>query len=273
MKLRSIDAIMHYIIKSTFYKYGCGGDKYILACLSRIIALGQQFDCGNYSLRKANLFSKKNKVSPSPKYDALSLYALQSCIIAYSGCYDTILQIVNFGLHLSGPIQTKQDLKNIIEECKWQTPKNDQLGFVGLEDKLKARLPNVEIYTLISKINELFRHRSAIASYANSLKHGGGLVTNQFMHYIPDMKIIEGVTVCVNKKDNSVKIDIDERMTPFDVAWLYPKEIVIADTINQMFQQNQYIYDFVEYFWSVMEFNQINKMDPLKDTYKVPFLN
>ena len=62
-------------------------------------------------------------------------------------------------------------------------------------------------------------------------------------------------------------------MTPFDVAWLYPKEIVIADTINQMFQQNQYIYDFVEYFWSVMEFNQINKMDPLKDTYKVPFLN
>lgn len=272
MKLHSLDSIMNYIIKCNFYKYGCGGDKSILASLSRLIALGQQLCCGNYSLRKAYLFNKKNNVSPSPKYDALSLYALQSCIIAYSGCYDTILQIINFGLRLSEPFQSKKDFKIAVEKCKWQTPKDGQSGFVCLEDKLIAKLPNKEVSYLISKVNNLFSHRSTIALYANNLKHGGGLVTNQFMHYIPNIKIVESATICVNKKNGSVKIDIDDKQAPFDVAWLYPKEIVINDVINQMYQQNQYIYDFVEYFWSLMKFDQIDKLDPLSGQYVIPFL-
>lgn len=259
-----------HIIKTKYYRFGCNGNRSLLACLTRLIALGYQLDCGNYSLLQAVKINK-NKAKSSDSAEIKSLYALQNCIIAYCGCYDTILQIVYFGLGLSTTLHTKDDFLNAIKQCKWRS--NDKT-VIGIEDKLKQMPYNETIFELSEKLRILFddRHRGKVASYANSLKHGGGLLTRNFMHYISDISFVnEEVEIHINK-DGTVKFNCPEKVTLFNAEWLYPKAVDIDVAIQQMYKQNEYIYMFVDYFLSIMGFNQIDKLNP-DEKYTIPFLN
>lgn len=269
-ELYSLFSKTTYIIKTKYYRFGCNGNRSLLACLTRFIALGYQLDCGNYALQQASDIAENKTLSPDTA-EITSLYALQNCIIAYCGCYDTILQIVYFGLDLSIPLYSKEDFQNAIKQCKWKS--NDK-SIIGIEDRLKQIPNNKTILELLNKLRILFddKRRGKVASYANNLKHGGGLLTNKFMHYISDIGFVnEEIEICINK-DGSVKFNCPKEVTHFKTEWLYPKAVDIDVAIQQMYKQNEYIYMFVDYFFSLMGFDQIDKLN-LDEKYIIPFLN
>lgn len=254
------------IIQSLFYKYGASGDRYIMASLSRLVTLSYQFDSANYTLKQAERLYKSKDTD-----EILSQYQLQNCIISYCGCYDTLLQVIYFAFKFGGKLNDEADLINVIENCRWRADGN--MSHISLRNSLEGLLPNDRISALIKKLDHVMNNpRQRVATLANRLKHGGGLITRKYATYISNIGYVN-CTIIKGKKDKVVDIKFADKASSFMAKWLYPHIVDIPVVLDQMYQQNEAIYKIVLYVYHLLEYDKLQELNnPLKDEYSNPLI-
>lgn len=85
--------------------------------------------------------------------------------------------------------------------------------------------------------------RQRVATLANRLKHGGGLITRKYATYISNIGYVNGrYTIIKDKKDKVVDIKFADKASSFMAKWLYPHIVDIPVVLDQMYQQNESIY-------------------------------
>lgn len=248
------------IAKTSFYQCGANGDRYILASLSRLITLSYQFDSANYSLLQAErLYRDKDSD------EILSLYQLQNSIISYCGCYDTLLEVLYFAFKFCKKLDDKEDFTEALKQCRWNVDGN--ASHLSLKNNLEGLLPNDKIAALIKKLDSFMnKSRQQVATLANHLKHGGGLITSKYATYISHIGYVnEKYIMTKGKKNNDVDIKFQAKSSFFDAEWLYPHIIDIPMVIGQMYQQNEAIYKMVVYVYNLLGYDKLN--DTIADNY------
>lgn len=266
--LKNLHNIYLDIIKTSFYKYGAHGDRYIFTSLSRLIALSYQVDSANYTLKQAERLFKSKDTD-----EILCLYQLQNSITSYCGCYDTILQIIYFAFKFNGKLNDEDDFLYLIKKCRWNPDENT--SHISVKSKLEELLPNKKIATLIKKLDRFMnKSRQQVATLANFLKHGGGLITKKYASYIPPIGYVnEEYTIIKNKNNELVDIKFPDKTSSFMENWCYPHIVDVKTVIRQMHQQNESIIKIVTDIYYLLGYDKLNLLkDPLKDNYSNPLI-
>ncbi len=256
------------IVKTPFYKNGANGDRYVFASLSRLIALCYQFDSANYTLKQVERLHKSKDAD-----EILCLYQLQNCIISYCGCYDTLLQVIYFAFKFDGKLNDKDDFKYTIEKLRWKPDGNT--SHISIKNKLEELLPNNKVTALIKKLDQFMnKSRPQVATLANHLKHGGGLITREYATFIPSVGYVnERFTIIKNKNGELVDIKFPDKTSSFMADWLYPHIVDIKTVIGQMYQQNDSIFKIVTDLYHALGYNKLNLLNnPLNDNYSNPLV-
>lgn len=264
--LKNLHNIYLEIINTPFYRNGANGDRYILASLSRLIALSYQFDSANYALKQAHRLYKSKDSD-----EILSQYQLQNCIISYCGCYDTLLQVIYFAFKFGEQLNDKNDFTNVTKKCRWRVDGNP--SHLSLRDNLNRLVQNDKITALINKLDCFMdKSRLQVAVLANHLKHGGGLITPKYATYISPIGYINE-RFTIEKNGEFININIPDKTSSFKANWFYPHVIDIPTIINQMYQQNEYIYNAVVDVYQSLEYDKLNLLNDLfKDKYSNPLI-
>lgn len=262
--LKNLQDIYLDIVKTPFYKNGANGDRYILTSLSRLIALSYQVDSANYTLKQAERLFKSKDAD-----EILCLYQLQNSITSYCGCYDTILQVIYFAFKFNEKLNDEDDFQYILKKCRWNPDGNT--SHISVKSKLEELLPNKKIATLIKKLDRFMnRSRRQVATLANYLKHGGGLITKKHASYIPSIGYLNGeYSMTINKNNEFVDIKFPDKTSLFMANWCYPHVVDVKIVIGQMHQQNESIIRIVTDIYHLLGYDKLNL---LKNTYSNPLI-
>lgn len=269
MTLINLHSILTQIVRTPFYKFGANGNRKIFASLTRFVALCYQFDSGNFSLAQAKRLSKKDSAS-----EVISLYHIQNCIISYCGCYDTLLQVIYFAFELGLPLKDKDAYLYSLRKARWNSDSSQQEK--GLKQLLNELSGNNQLTNFIKTIDSFMgKPRNRVASLANNLKHGGGLITDSSATFISDIGFVnEGVRIVKDKNGRFIKFETSDALSSFKSDWLYPHIIKLPDIINQMVQQNKKIYEMAEYVYLSLAYDKLSELNHfLSDTYSNPLVN
>lgn len=221
------------------------GDYRLMASMCLFFSLGQQFDFANYALTKAireDQGATINGEKTKDAQDCARLFSLQQAILAYSACYDTILQIIYFGFHFAKHITTQHQYIDELGRCRWceLRKKTDPATGEEITEEFGIKIWLSKIDTpvakrLFSDLQNLYGEdkRGRVNSLANTIKHRGGITIASLKKYIPEIKY------CTGKK-------------VFGPEIFYPKQINLDDCISMLIEQNQIIYEFATKLYEFM---------------------
>lgn len=270
--IHNSEEILNKIVKAQFYSAGCGGDILLMTALTRFICVCSQFDKANYNLVKAIKLSKTfAKCETQQSQEVELLYFLQDACIGYIACYDTLLQVLYFGLRLCDEMQTQNDFQNEIKNLKWMNSKDS----LGVKEYIfqTQQINYPEVVDFMHKATSFFEtSRQRIAKFANAMKHGGGLILESMKSYIPPCsKANQEITILYRPNRRVEFVVPNEGLTFFKYDWLYPETVEPSRLINILKTQNKNIYEFAIYLYNFLQYDKLYDLNPLKDKYVYPY--
>jgi len=209
--------------------------------------------------------------------ECIILFELQHAILAYSSCYDTILQIVYFAFHFAKDFTTEKKYHKQLSRCKWfeEVPKKDKKTGTTIVEKRGVKVWLGEISS--DKANTLYDKlvvfygagiRGKVNKYANSIKHKGGISIARLNTYIP--KIIRIKRPFMIKKNISFQ-PLFKDVEKFDPKVLYPEEIDFNECFSMLVEQNLEIYNFTEFLYEFMGLSNFDKKSIFASQFTLPF--
>lgn len=280
--LKVLDEFVKNIGNNPLYRNCANEDNRLMAALCLFFCLHQQYSFANYALKKAiRLFDNMDSESLTDEAkDSLILFNLEHAILAYSSCYDTVLQIVYFAFHFAKDFHSGKQYLEQLNRCKWSDIrfiKDRQTGLRKAEEiGLKiwfSELTDEASKSLFDKLSVLYGKdcRGRVNKLANTIKHKGGISIASLNQFIPDCLRVE-TAFTFSKLGNTYKFTpTKSNIESFDPKILYPQEIDFVECISMLNDQNKIIYDFVEYLFNFMGLNVFNKKDMLSPDFKLPF--
>lgn len=281
-ELNVLDNFIVKISDNPLYRNCANGDNRLMASLCLYFCLNNQYSFANYATMKANrLFDNSDTANLTQETkDCLTLYNLEHAILAYSSCYDTILQIVYFAFHFAKDFQNEKKYHEQLNRCLWyDSPivKDKESGEYKIKETgMKiwfGELSNDASKSLFEKLSTFYGAscRGKVNKYANAIKHKGGISIASLNSYIPDcIRVVSPITF--TKKGDTFKFHLtDKNMTTFNPKILYPQEIDFKECLSMLENQNKIIYEFVEYLFNFMGLNDFNKKDIFAPKFILPF--
>lgn len=280
--LKVLDEFIISISNNPLYRNCANGDNRLMASLCLFFSLNQQYGFANYATMKANrLFRnlESEKLTEDAK-DCLVLFNLEHAILAYSSCYDTLLQIVYFAFHFAKEFQNEKKYQDELNRCVWY---NTHIVKDKVTGEYKAKEIGMKVWfreltddaskILYDKLSTFYGPdcRSKVNKYANMIKHKGGISIASLNQYIPDcIRVITPFTF--TKQGNTYKFhQTDGAVETFNPKILYPQEIDFQECLSMLKNQNTIIYDFVEDLFNFMGLNVYNKKHIFAPKFSLPF--
>lgn len=231
---------LNYIIKELNDTQVSLTNKRTIASFYLFYVLSHQLDFANYALTKArNVIISENMNEKDQ--DCLRLYFIEHAILAYSACYDKILQIIYFGFYLAEDFNNRKEYKHQLRICQYKD--------------IKKRLKSDNSETardLVNKLKVFYEtERAKVNKYANLIKHKDGIIIKSLKIYIENIKI--GAKVRWEKENDKYEFSVTDPKS-FDITMLYPEEIDVNECIDMLTKQNKLIYDFTDYLYRLMSF-------------------
>lgn len=242
MNLLYLHDEMQFISKSLLYKFGANGDNRLMAALCLFMNLSHLLDFGNYSLIKLD---KLEKSSCTQEKDYLLLLQIQQSLLYYSGCYDTILQIVSFATHISESFSTEEEYRKKLQDVNYNSIKN------AMKNESKFR-------ELISILDTYYNNkRKSIAELINSIKHRGGISLPTLNKYIPDIANCSAISY-ERTESGAFKSVVPEDFTVVKACWFYPLTKSIEEYLSILETTNGEIVNFAKDVLACLGINSIS---------------
>ncbi len=223
------------IIKELNHTHVFLSDKMIIASHYFFYVLSYQFDFANYALTKARKVITSENMNEKDK-DCLRLYFIENAILAYSACYDKILQIIYFGFHIAEDFNNRKEYESQLCKCRYQVVINQ---LKSSESPTASELAN--------KLEVFYKtERPKVNKYANLIKHKDGITIKSLKTYIGNIKI--GAEVQCKKENDKYEFFVTDHKS-FDLTMLYPEEIDMNECIDMLIEQNRLIHDFTDYLY------------------------
>lgn len=271
-KLNRGTEFLNIIINNSFYRYGAHGDVMLMAALTRFVCFCLQFDKASYYHLKVLEFedkAKSNNGNLSDTDEAFRFFYVQDAILGYNSCYDTLLQAIKFFFKLSPGLSSRDDFEKALKDCKWKSGERID----GIRDLLERSysFENKQFKSFMKKSGTFFvERREKNACFANKIKHNGGVITTSLKAFFP--QIIKDKDVKYEKKaTGECKFVVQEDTTSFKMEWLCPLVLDFKSTLQSLDAQNKYIFEYVQYLFDLLQFNQFKNITPLDGEYIFPF--
>lgn len=280
-ELKTLSDYILSISNNPLYRHFANGDNRLMAALCLFFSLSYQLDFANYAVKRVLRLQKNdNKDLTDDARDTIILYELQHAILAYSSCYDTIIQIVYFAFHFAKDFNNEKDYLKQLSRCKWyeeiiRQPKGSNLP-ISVKRGLRVwfeEIETAESKALFVKLSELYgpNYRGKVNKFANIIKHKGGISISSLNTYIPDISRITEPIKFV-KRETRYYLDPQSKIGElFRAEIFYPTVIDIEDCIDMLIEQNHIICNFVEYLYTFMGLNKYNKEDLFAPKFELPF--
>lgn len=263
------------------YRHFANDDNRLMAALCLFFSLSYQLDFANYAVKRVlRLQKNENKDLTDDAKDTIMLYELQHAILAYSSCYDTIIQIVYFAFHFAKDFNNEKGFHKQLSRCKWyeeiiRQPKGSNLP-TSVKRGLKVwfeEIETAESKALFIKLSELYSPncRGKVNKLANIIKHKGGISISSLNTYIPDISKITEPIKLVRRGTRYYPTPQSKTGELFRAKIFYPTVIDIEECIDMLIEQNHIICNFVDYLFTFMGLNKYNKEDLLAPIFELPF--
>ena len=268
--LRRSEALLKQIVCNQFYNCGANGDIVLMAALTRFVCFCLQFDKASYQHLKAIELQNKakhNNVNFTEGDRHLLLFNIQDAIQGYNACYDTLLQAIKFAFRLVESIETEDDLLGALENNKW-------LSNHGIKDLLIEQYDSKDnkFKSFLDVSSNFFESkRGDNAKYANSIKHNGGLILPSLKTFIPNVSKVIGNVSFIKYPDGRYKFNVHNDVNLFKLECLYPLEVKPIDILQRLNAQNKWIYEYVNYLFSVLQYDTLKELSALSGKYVFPF--
>ena len=276
-ELKTLIKSIQGISKNPLFRNCANGDHRLMAALCLFFNLSHQFDFANYATKKAirNFNDAKDCELTQESRDCIVLFNIEHAILSYSACYDKILQIVYFAFHFAKDFSTKKEFQEQLSRCRWYEKSFDANGNnkeIGLKIWFNE-IKSDNAHNFFEKLSNFYGPdiRGKINKYANQIKHKGGISLPLLNKYIPSVCRVE---TPISLKYNGNRITLKNQETVgaiFKPEIFYPEEIIIEHFIPLLKEQNNCIFEFVEYLYTFMGLDIYNTKIIFAPQFQLPF--